>query len=74
FEGDSRTNNSIFLQKYVDEAKKVSKSKLISVYAVKGEDHFSTLALITPYIARKILEDTGNKVNISFTESILKKY
>lgn len=47
--------------------KKATKNDNIHCYVIKDADHFSVLAPITPLIAQKILEDTGEESNVSIT-------
>ena len=35
-------------------------------YVIKGADHFNIIVPVTKVIAKKILEDTGQEVNIKF--------
>ncbi|PHM31077.1 alpha/beta hydrolase family protein [Xenorhabdus innexi] len=53
-----------------DEVKKIAEDKDIplSVYPIKNGDHFNIIAPLTSLIVEKILHDTGEKVNIKFSE------
>jgi acetyl esterase/lipase len=42
-------------------------------FAVKGASHFSILAPVNELVARKVVADTGNATNLSFTEAELNK-
>ena len=53
------------------ELKQKSTNPLISFLAVNGASHFSVLAPSNELIAKKILNDTGPKVQISLTEQEL---
>ncbi len=46
-------------------------SKNIHFFEVQGEDHFSVLAPINQLISQKILQDTGEKCDLSFTQAEL---
>lgn len=50
-----------------------SSNEHISCYIMEGADHFSVLAPITELLAQKILNDTGEKTNISITQEELEK-
>ncbi len=45
----------------------------IHCYVMEGQDHFSVLAPATRLVAQKILEDTGDEVNISITQEELEE-
>ncbi len=53
-----------------DEIKKIVKDKNIplSIYSIKNGDHFNIISPLTSLIVEKILHDTGDKVNINFSE------
>ena len=51
--------------------KRRSKNPLVHCLAVKGTDHFGILAPVNGLIAGRITNDTGDKTNLSFTESEL---
>lgn len=52
-----------------DNLKVVAKEKSIPlhIYEIAGGDHFTIITPVTEMIAKKILQDTGDKVNISFS-------
>lgn len=50
-----------------------SENEHISCYIIDGADHFSALAPVTELVAQKILNDTGEKTNISITQEELKE-
>jgi dienelactone hydrolase len=51
----------------------VSKNPLVHFLAVKGVDHFGTLAPITKRIAKKLLADDGPTTNLVITEAEVNK-
>lgn len=54
-----------------DEMEKVARNKQVPFFAhkVQGGDHFNIIAPVTYMIAQKILQDTGEKSNIQFTQA-----
>lgn len=50
-----------------------SDNENIKCYIIDGADHFSVLAPITEVLAQKILEDTGDEVNITLTQDELQQ-
>ncbi len=55
----------------VKRIKKKSDNKKIHCYIVDGADHFTVLAPVTNLLASKILNDTGEKANITITQKEL---
>lgn len=51
--------------------KEASKNENIYCYILNGEDHFTVLAPLTRLIAKKIIADTGEEINISITQEEL---
>lgn len=51
--------------------KNASENELIHFYAIPKHDHFSILYPVSKIIANKILEDTGDTTNISFSNGEL---
>jgi pimeloyl-ACP methyl ester carboxylesterase len=66
FEGTT-DGNLIALQ----EMQRVNKNPLVQFFPIDGHDHFSVLDPINRVIAQKILADTGEKTNITFTPTEL---
>ncbi|MCP1224712.1 prolyl oligopeptidase family serine peptidase [Sebaldella sp. S0638] len=58
-----------------DEMKKIAKENNIPlyIYDIKGGDHFNIITPVTKIIAEKILNDTGEKANITFTKEDIAK-
>ena len=58
-----------------DEMKKIAKENNIPlyIYDIKGGDHFNIITPVTKLIAEKILNDTGEKANITFTKEDIAK-
>lgn len=58
-----------------DEMKKIAKDNNIPlyIYDIKGGDHFTIITPVTKMIAEKILGDTGEKINITFTKEDIAK-
>ena len=46
--------------------KQACRNPLVHFHIIRGENHFSEIAVVTPVIARKILADTGPRANLSF--------
>jgi dipeptidyl aminopeptidase/acylaminoacyl peptidase len=66
FEGTSQGNLSSLQTMARD-----SKNPKAQFFPVKGATHFSVLAPVNELIAKKILADTGEQTNLSFTEDEL---
>ncbi len=49
-------------------SKAIDKNLPLYIYEIKGADHFNIISPVTEMIAQKIVEDTAEKVNISFSE------
>ena len=58
-----------------DEMQKIAKENNIPlyIYNIKGGDHFDIVTPVTRMIAEKILNDTGEKTNITFTKEDIAK-
>ncbi len=58
-----------------DEMKKIAEDNNIPlyIYSIKGGDHFNIITPVTKIIAEKILNDTGEKANITFTKEDIAK-
>jgi fermentation-respiration switch protein FrsA (DUF1100 family) len=58
-----------------DEMKKIAEENNIPlyIYDIKNGDHFNIITPVTKIIAEKILNDTGDKVNITFTKEDISK-
>ena len=58
-----------------DEMKKIAKENNIPlyIYSIKGGDHFNIITPVTKVIVEKILNDTGEKSNITFTKEDIAK-
>ena len=54
-----------------DEVQKIADKNKIPFYSymIKGGDHFNIIVPVTNLIAKKILEDTGQEVNIKFDKA-----
>ena len=46
---------------------------ILYIYDIKGGDHFNIITPVTKVIAEKILNDTGEKTNITFTKEDIAK-
>ena len=68
FEGDMGGNSDS-----LEAMKSASKNLAFHGFIVENVSHFSILAPITPLIAQKIVGDTGNVCNITFTADELNR-
>ncbi len=68
FEGDMGGNSASLIA-----MKAASTNPVFHGFVVENVSHFSILAPITPFIAQKIVHDTGADCNIAFTDAELKR-